>query len=278
MNTQANRIDVPAPTTQMLTQHYVQPAPAANADVAKAMQHLADQSLQIIESHGYIVFNNMPQFEEDAARDRMILDLGHAMGQPFHFDNEGGDYYVTNLRPSTNVNKQEISFKSGGDFFLHTDLTYRPHPVDIMFFYVVRQNPEAMTLLSNLDDALSLLPEWAIEELYSDENYVFSEPERAGIPRSEETHARPILTRENGLTKIRYRRDLIHAQTDKALQALELLTKALEDASVTFHPTPGTLVVVDNKRCLHARTHFTPTFNPVTDRHIKRLYVYKQAA
>jgi hypothetical protein len=85
----------------------------------------------------------------------------------------------------------------------------------------------------------------------------------------------PVLFREGGLVTVRYDEDNTSGINDEAKLSQQLLDEVIRKVAARIPNYSNSLLVLNNQRCLHARTSFSPKFDG-EDRWIKCTYVTRK--
>jgi L-asparagine oxygenase len=204
------------------------------------------------------------------------------LGDPISFASERGGSLVTDLNPVKG--KEKALTNEGSEAYLgwHTEhaatgylLSTAKRLIDTLVFFQLRSDPQgnAKTLVADVRDALPLLGSDVIETLRRSEftlrlPFLLSQsvPEDIRAFRS-----RPILTGDidDPFINCALYGGLTEGETPEACEALKALEKALDAVQIQVPTMPGRLVVLDNRRVLHARWPYSPAFDG-NDRWLQR--------
>ena len=150
--------------------------------------------------------------------------------------------------------------------------------VDYLCFFHLREDPrgEAKTLVSDIRDALPLLGPEEIETLRRPE-FLFRPPfkVRASLPAEHrEVRNVAVLTgpADHPYVSAALYGDLTEGMTKQAQAALHELRAALDAVQRQVPTVAGRMVLIDNRRVLHARYPFQPAFDG-RDRWLQRVMV-----
>lgn len=240
-------------------------------------ERLSDPAVQ-----GTLQFSTLDmQVEEEKGMLRLLMS---PIGEISAVENEGGDDDISVIKPSQNTVLDERSYKTSGEFELHTDLTYAKKPPEYMGLYIGQTDLQrhAQSQLAHIDDALKKLSPQVIAELQKP-NFKFALPDRGdaqqsfgvssilkGLKKSFVTGA--ILTANDDSFDVRFRQDTVTGKTAEASNALNELAQAFDSVRFGYFPQPGTLMIVDNRKVAHGRTPFIASHDD-DDRHMLRAYV-----
>ena len=120
----------------------------------------------------------------------------------------------------------------------------------------------------DLDELLGRLPLPVLDLLKQPvfRHLVSQKPERYDI--------KPVLFEENGETTVRYDEDNVAGVDAEAVAAQRLLNREIRNIAISVANTDHSLLIIDNKRSLHARSSFAPVFDGA-DRWVKGAFVTK---
>lgn len=211
------------------------------------------------------------------ASELWLCAVAAALGEPVGYLQEKQGRIFQDVYP-TSVNADKLSSESSSillDF--HTEIAFHPFMPDYILLYGLRQDPlkEARTIFSSVRRIFNLLTP-------GDRDTLFLDLFRTGVDYSfgnfeEKQGAGPLVSVLYGDRLdpfLRYDLDLMVGETPAARHALqvvrELVNKVKRDAVIE----PGSLLVLDNRRCVHARSHFT-AFYDGRDRWLQRMAVVR---
>lgn len=213
----------------------------------------------------------------------LLVGVAGLIGEPIGFEAEGGRL-VTDL---TAVRGQVDALTNEGAVGLDwhnehaaTGLRLEPYaqPISDLLFFSLRDDPRgrAKTLVADVRDAQRLLDEEDIAILHEPRfhlrlPYLLRAASSEAPPRSA---PRPILTGPAHAPQISCALygDLTSATDSRAALALAALKQALSRVRYELDAPPGRLVLLDNRKTVHARAPYVPRFDG-TDRWIQRTLV-----
>jgi hypothetical protein len=211
------------------------------------------------------------------ASELWLCAVAAAFGEPIGYKQEKQGSILQNLFPTpTNASKQS-SESSSVLLAFHTEVAFHPYMPDYVMLYGLRQDPykEAQTMFASVRRFLPLLsPE--------DKEILFSRAFRTGIDYSfgNTTGQRgtgpvvPVLYGDRQDPFMRYDLDLMVGQTPEASRALEVVCELVNEVKREVAVEPGSLLVIDNRRCVHARSVFRALFDG-RDRWLQRAAVVR---
>jgi Taurine catabolism dioxygenase TauD, TfdA family len=200
-----------------------------------------------------------------------------ALGEPVGYLQEKQGSIFQDVFP-TAVHADKLSSESSSillDF--HTEIAFHPFMPDYILLYGLRQDPErqARTIFASVRRFFHLLAP-------ADKDTLFSNLFRTGIDYSfgntgQQAGAGPLVSVLYGDRLdpyLRYDLDLMVGQTPAARRALELVRELVNDVKREVAIEPGSLLVIDNRRAVHARSTFKASFDG-RDRWLQRLAVVR---
>ena len=225
-----------------------------------------------------------PTFISEAS----ALIIAMALGEPVAYEDEKGGVLVQNVYPIEAESRSPSNESSATELGFHTELSFsRRNPErplheaspDFLLLLGLRGAPlgdAATTLVEGRDicralsqRARSLLtqPCFQLRAPYS-----FTQGSGASRPWSRPV---PLLYESETMTTVAF--DLacgVRATTPDAQEALDELRQVVAKAELhrTVRLGPGDLLVVDNRKCAHARSRFAARFDG-SDRWLQRVYV-----
>jgi hypothetical protein len=200
-----------------------------------------------------------------------------ALGEPVAYLQEKQGSLFQDIYP-TAQNADKLSSESSSillDF--HTEIAFHPHMPEYLLLYGLRQDPDkrARTIFSSVRRFFHLLPPGVRDALFSD---LF----RTGVDYSfgnvdELRGAGPLVSVLFGDRLdpfLRYDLDLMVGETPEAEHALHVVRGLVNEAQRDVVIEPGSLLVLDNRRCVHARSDFKAYYDG-RDRWLQRMAVVR---
>lgn len=207
-----------------------------------------------------------------------LRGIMRSVGQVISFENEGGDGDISIIKPSKQVVNAERSFKTSGEFELHTDMSYQKAPPKYMGLMVGQSDLQrhAQMQFARIDDAVKLLSRDTIRELKK-EQFLFALPKRGqdeGLSADGKNYVTGSILKKFSLLggyELRFRKDTVTVATPAAQLAIDALAAAFDKVRFGLVPQPGTVVIVNNRQLVHGRTPFVATYDD-DDRYLLRAY------
>ena len=197
--------------------------------------------------------------------------LGHLVG----YTQEKNGSLFHDIVPLQSEENEQSSMGSLVQLELHTERCFHPFLPDYLLLYSLRPDPghKGFTTHAGIRQILSLLSQKHIETLFQP---VF----RTGIDYSfgnKKTNKAdgPVMSVLYGNKSdpfIRYDLDLMTGLSNKAELALQALREIAIEIMDRIYLEAGSLLIMDNKRCVHGRGEFTPRYDG-NDRWLQRSYV-----
>jgi L-asparagine oxygenase len=239
-----------------------------NLSFPPELVELRKQISDIIDRDGLIVISN---FSGDY--DQVMIYLMSLIGAPWRDERAGA--MVMDIKPIKHeMSVETTSYYSWNNFDYHTDLQYVDDPPDYIAIICVTPdaNGEGRSIFSDIRAAVQDLSPQAVAELQQP-NFIFKAPPhyKGGL-----VARKPILDKNaQGEFRVRVRFDRATVDTPEAADALKELSAALDKHRIEFLVEKNQVYIIDNRRVVHGRTPFSPTFSD-SDRHMKRILGLRQ--
>jgi hypothetical protein len=211
------------------------------------------------------------------ASELWLCAVASALGEPVGYLQEKEGSLFQDVFP-TPGNADKLSSESSSillDF--HTEIAFHPFMPDYVLLYGLRQDPagEARTIFSSVRRFIHLLDP-------ADRDTLFADLFRSGVDysfgnTSERRGAGPLVSVLYGDRQdpfLRYDLDLMVGQTPAARRALEVVRELVNDVQREVTIEPGGLLVIDNRRSVHARSNFKAHYDG-RDRWLQRVAVVR---
>jgi L-asparagine oxygenase len=203
-------------------------------------------------------------FESEGVIGAVSLELGRLFGYE-----ETSKYVMYDIYPVRGYETSRSFVNSKKMLAFHSDGSAHPSlSPDYLLLYCIRSDPDAVNLVADLDLLLRSLRAGVIDVLMRPlfKHLVSQFPERYEL--------KPILFAEGGELAIKYDEENVSACTREAIAAQVMLNEQIHRIAVKLSNTENSMLIMNNKRCLHARASFSPKFDG-TDRWIKGAFVTK---
>jgi len=203
--------------------------------------------------------------------------VASALGEPVAYLQEKQGSIFQDVFP-TAQNADKLSSESSSillDF--HTEIAFHPYMPEYLLLYGLRQDPDkqARTIFSSVRRFFHLLPP-------GDRDTLFCDLFRTGVDYSfgnveELKGVGPLVSILYGDRLdpfLRYDLDLMVGQTPEAQHALQVVRELVNQVKRDVVIEPGSLLVLDNRRCVHARSDFKAYYDG-RDRWLQRMAVVR---
>lgn len=207
------------------------------------------------------------------ASELIMGSLAAAIGGIFGYKEQNG-FIIHDIFPVKGMELSNTGANSVSALCFHSDGA--THPVvtpDFVILFCLKPDSRVRNYVAGLRDLLAVLPGSVIDEL---KKPVFRHriDEELEVDDKEAFSIRPIITTENGRLIIKFDVDLVTGINDSGRDAIEQLNSGISKLSVEVANTANSVLMLDNKACLHARSAFTPSFDG-TDRWVQSAFVSK---
>jgi L-asparagine oxygenase len=189
-----------------------------------------------------------------------LIAVMNMFGEPFTFSDLYDGRLVQDVVAAPG--KESAQTSEGSDCFLewHVEDAFSSDRCDYFGLLCLRGDPAAATILAPV--RALVLPDEARKVLMQPRYAVL--PDIAHCENPEPQTGIAVLTGTREAPEIRF--DPIYMvpadpADDEARSAFERLTEAVNAAAISYVLQPGDLLVVDNRRVVHARSPFLPRFD-----------------
>ncbi|HET7177905.1 MAG TPA: TauD/TfdA family dioxygenase, partial [Solirubrobacterales bacterium] len=200
-----------------------------------------------------------------------------AFGELVGYQQYRGGRIIHDIFPTPAEADKQSSESSSALLAFHTELTFHPFPPDYVLLFGLRPDPdqEARTMFAGIRRVFPRLSP-------ADRDVLFDQAFRTGLDYSFGNVATvrgtgpllSVLYGDRGDPFLRYDLDLMVGETPAACRALTAVRELIEEVKQDVKIAPGSLLVVDNRRCVHARSVFRAAFDG-RDRWLQRAYVVR---
>ncbi len=242
-------------------------AATEGTDHPPTLAALRQEILERLDRDGLIVIDGFSG-EPDLA----LVSLMSLIGRPWRDERAGP--MVMDIKPIKHeMSVDTTSYYSWNNFDYHTDLQYVDDPPDYIAILCVTPDArgEGRSIFADIRAAAGGLSAEALAELQQP-RFAFKAPPhyRGGL-----VARKPILEKDaGGAWRVRVRFDRATADSPAAEAALKELSRALDQHRIEFLVGRGQAYIIDNRRVVHGRTPFSPTFSK-SDRHLKRILGFR---
>lgn len=215
--------------------------------------------------------------KESAISEFWLCAIASALGEPVSYLQEKQGNIFQDIFP-TAANADKLSSESSSSLLdFHTEIAFHPYMPEYLLLYGLRQDPDktARTIFSSVHRFFHLLPPSVRDAL-------FSSLYRTGVDYSfgnfdEVSGAGPLVSVLYGDRLdpyLRYDLDLMVGETPEAAEALQVVRRLVNQAQRDVIIEPGSLLLIDNRRCVHARSDFKAYYDG-RDRWLQRMAVVR---
>lgn len=204
-----------------------------------------------------------------------ITMVGSYLGELYGFSQESSGSIFNNIRPIDAQSEKQSSESSGVFLELHTEIAFHEFRPDFLLLYCLRQDRELMakTGVASIRKAMTLLSRDVLAELRKPLfSFAFDLSFGNERGRANSIKKGPVLEGPKDDPYMTYDSDLIIPLSEAASAALRALDVALRQTIQEVALEPGELIVVDNRRTSHSRTHFRAHYDGM-DRWLQRAFV-----
>jgi L-asparagine oxygenase len=210
----------------------------------------------------------------------IMCAIASAVGEPVGYAPERWGQLVHNVFPTQGENIPSQRFRTGLGF--HSELSCHPESPDHVLLLCLRQDPARVATTSVLDvrTLMEGLPATVSEDLFRPEfalnlgklHYVYLSGGERISNRPEHRPVISILTGDRLDPSVRYEPALMTPLTDRASRAFDHFAEVMSDLATPVVLTPGSALLIDNRRSLHARSTFPAHFDG-SDRWLRRMMI-----
>lgn len=206
----------------------------------------------------------------------LLAAIGTALGEPVGYIQDKAGKLFQDVFPTKADEAKQTSDSSKVLLEFHTETAFHPFIPEFVMLYCLRQDPkkEAKTIFSSIRNVHNKLTQNE-RKILSQKIYRTGIDIAFGNNTDEKANMPDLFSVLDGDPidpHLRYDIDLMTSTTKEGETALNAITKLLEDESKYVKLEPGDLLIIDNKRTIHARSEFTAFYNG-NDRWLQRLLV-----
>jgi len=271
-------VDTPSPYRADLS-NYLSHAQLLNQKLSyetrNILQQLKEESLKYYQFRDIPVTEEIPPtateyipripkktFQSEGVIGAVSLELGRL----FNY-RETSEYLMYDIYPTRGYENSRSFVNSKKMLSYHSDGSAHPElSPDYVLLYCIRSDHNAVNLIVDLDTLIENLPASTVSILMQPlfKHLVSESPEYLIL--------KPILYKEEQHITVKYDEDNTFGINTEAEAAQRILDEKIREIAIEVKNIPGSLLVVNNKRCLHARSSFSPKFDG-KDRWIKCAFV-----
>lgn len=221
--------------------------------------------------------NNLDELDSDYYKSERFREIDSLLkinalrwGTLYGFANEQKGKVVQNIFPIKNDTSHQISSSSSVELELHTETAFHSERANTVFLYCLKDDPNAGTVVSQLDDFIVELNEdvksilkQKVFKTSIDESFAKSTQASIEISTS-------ILSDDE--RSITFDKTLMRGANKDADSALAILTTAITKHKKVIYLHKGEALVMHNHSTVHGRTPFQAKYDG-TDRWLKRIMI-----
>jgi L-asparagine oxygenase len=206
-----------------------------------------------------------------------LLGMGRLVGEPFAYKTEKDGALIHGVIPTPRGLAAFSNEGSTQDFDFHSEVafdTFAPHHV-VLYCVRADHDQKAVTVVADIRRACELLGKEHVEALRQPDFQIRSpESFTKGLGSSFWTEPIPVLTGPPESLECRVNFNHTKALTTQGQEALDALRAAASSpaALAEIVLVPGSLLVINNRVCVHGRRPFMPRFDGF-DRWLIRTYL-----
>ncbi|MFF2353988.1 TauD/TfdA family dioxygenase [Kitasatospora sp. NPDC058115] len=205
----------------------------------------------------------------------VLATVGARLGEIFAYREWDGGQLVQNRYPIAAHHGVQTA-SDASDLVLHTEACFTAYPPDFLALLGLRCDPagEARTVVADIPRALALLTP-AQRKILRDPLYVFPTDRGPHTHGGRRTTAPVPVLHDSGQGPVLEYSTLLSAISSAGVSTLTALEEALNRCALTVELGTGDLLLIDNRRTVHGRTTFHPTYDG-SDRWIQRVLMLRQ--
>jgi hypothetical protein len=200
-----------------------------------------------------------------------------ALGDPVGYAQEKNGAFWQSINPTRSNETKMTSESSQNLLAFHTEVCFHPHMCSHLLLYGLRQDPErlAKTILCGVRRFYRRLPRRLQDLLFEKKFKTGIDPSFGNDQEAAGNGpALSVLYGDRSDPFFRYDLDLMVGLTPAAATALEELRVWVNEYKKELIIEPGSLLIVDNRRAVHARSPFEAHYDG-RDRWLERISVVK---
>jgi L-asparagine oxygenase len=175
--------------------------------------------------------------------------------------------FSEDLRPERADAEKQLGSNSV-DLFWHSEDAHFANSCDFIMLICIRGDRVARTLLSLVKP--ENLPKHTLKALTEPWYQIFPDDSFSNVSRPRSSCA--VFSSAPG-GKLRFDPMFTICSNPEAFAALRCLNDLINEQAISVCLEPGDLLIIDNRRCVHARTRYQPRFDG-WDRWLQRMSLY----
>lgn len=237
---------------------------------------------------GAILVKNMPvdddliptpssrkkEFKKTFNSEFFLSAVASFLGEPFNFLQEARGKIIQDIHPIKIDEEKQSSYSSSVMLDYHTEIHFHPNHPDYILLFCLRQDPkkEAKTIFTSSSQIIKSLTPYERNILhqknfYTGIYYQYGDPDGT---KGNLVELVPVLYGDQSNPFMIFDSNLIVGKDYESQRVLEKVKKIIETNYDYVLLEPGDLLIIDNKKAIHARSSFTSFFNG-KDRWLQRI-------
>lgn len=210
----------------------------------------------------YISKISKKTFQSEGVIGAVSLELGRL----FNYK-ETSEFLMYDIYPTREYENSRSFVSSKRMLAFHSDGSAHPELCpDYVLLYCIRSDQNAVNLVVDLDTLVEHLPARIVDVLMQPlfKHLVSESPEYYEL--------KPILYREGRSITVKYDEENTFGVNAEAVLSQKCINEVLREVAAVITNSSNSLLILNNKRCLHARSSFNPKYDG-EDRWIKCAFV-----
>lgn len=227
---------------------------------------------------GLFLIQNLPldpvhkNLKHTSITEFVMLAISALLGTPYGYATQRGGAVIQNFWPKPEHASLQLG-TSDAELIWHTEDSFLDYTPDFIALLCLRGDPDAVTRVSSINPAE--LDEGMLEAL-SQPWYSIHRDASYGEAAEQNGRIAPIISWVDGQICVRYEPVFISFLCEEAKLAHARLTEYIENHSEGVALRPGEMLLIDNRRAVHARTAINPRYDG-TDRWVQRVAIWQKS-
>lgn len=212
--------------------------------------------------------------KKDKKSDNTILQATCLLGDPIGYTQESDGKLVNNIFPHKNSSVDSTSDSFDAELDLHTENAFHAVSPDYLLLFCLRGDPrlEAITYVSSINHVLKRLTKVEIKFFLKEEyNFLSDYNKKNKSCRIDLNQRKTVFYGDPSSPFFRFDPDFMVEDNMESYNNLEKLRDIAWQVARPIKLKKGDLLIIDNRKAVHARSNFTATFEG-NDRWIQRTF------
>jgi len=195
------------------------------------------------------------------------------LGEIFGYREQNG-YVIYDIFPIKGMEHSLTGANSKSSLSFHSDGS--THPIltsDFLILYCPKPDPAACNHIALLPDLLAQMP-GELFQMLSQPHFAHQVDVELAVENKDSFIIQPIIMKEGSELIIKYDGDLVTGMDKASENAIRQLNTLIQKTALEVHNQANTILVLNNKKSVHARSAFQPRFDG-TDRWLQSAFVSK---